>query len=624
MRQYFFILIIFLLTDTKIVLADTGNLYLKKYILLQNKGCVDSACVDSMFLWLYYIQNNDVVLGDTMSNKFLQYSNTKTNDYLKAKAYLLKAVVANTQGDAIKAIPFALTAIKYFRGQPSIDNCFAYQNLTSAYNKAGNYLLARESNKKSLALAEALNDSVLMGNSYNSIGKSYNQDKQYKEAIPWFKKVIHFNKKINKSLAIGYQNLGLCFRYLGQYDSALVYARKGLLIAEKLNIKNNIAYSLYDMAAIFIGKKQYDTAIVHLQKSASIYESVNEKYNLVYVYSYLGECYAAKGDKQFSKNYYQKALTLIEFNKNAKQQYEVYYNLGKMFFKFKEFDSAYYYNQKHTVLLDSVLNAKSVLSTSALIASYQLDEKENKIQLLQQQNSFNRMTVFIITLILLLLFVIILWLYNRNRFREKKQELLNIQTLQKERERIARDLHDNVGGKLSYIIYTIDGINDDDKEKRNNVKDSISQSVLSIIGSLRETIWAISEANINVQNFSDKLKMYARNLFKHSNTKIKITENFIIDTNINTLLGLNLYRICQEILTNAFKYSNATEVNISFQNIENKFSIKIEDNGIGFDITKKDKENYGLQNIKKRAEEFGISLELESEINKGTRYLILV
>lgn len=624
MRHYFYILIFFLLSYTNIVLADTGNHYLKKYVLLQNTSCIDSACVDSMFLWLYYVQSKDVVLGDTMSNKFVQYANTKTNDYLRAKAYLLKAVVANAQGNVIEAIPFALTSIKYFHDQPSIDYCFAYQNLSAAYNKAGNYVLARESNKKALAAAEALKDKVLMSNSYNSIGISYNQDKQYKEAIPWFRKVIDLNKYFSKPTATGYQNLGLCFRYLRQYDSAFVYAKKGLLIAEKQNSKKYIAYSLYDIAAIFIEIKQYDTAIVYLQKSATIYESINEKSNLVYVYSYLGQCYTAKDNKQLAQNYYQKALTLIEFNKSIKQQYEVYYNLGEMFFKFKEFDSAYYYNQKHTILLDSTLRAKSILSTSALIASYQLDEKENKIQLLQHKNNLNRIIVFVVILALLFLLALILWLYNRNKYRVKKQELLTIQTLQKERERIARDLHDNVGGLLSFIIYTIDGINEDDKEKRSIVKESINQSVLSIIGSLRETIWAISDANINIQSFSDKLKIYTRNLFKHSNTKIKITENITADKNLNTLLGLNLYRICQEILTNAFKYANATEVTITFLNIENKLSIKIEDNGIGFDVTKNDKERYGLQNIKKRAEEFGISLTLESEINKGTRYLILV
>ncbi|HPD24992.1 MAG TPA: ATP-binding protein [Bacteroidia bacterium] len=89
-------------------------------------------------------------------------------------------------------------------------------------------------------------------------------------------------------------------------------------------------------------------------------------------------------------------------------------------------------------------------------------------------------------------------------------------------------------------------------------------------------------------------------------------------------MALNLYRICQEILNNAFKYANATEVKIDLQCEEEKLFISINDNGIGFDITRQNKEQYGLQNIKKRAAEFGISLTLETEIHKGTRYVLWV
>jgi signal transduction histidine kinase len=199
-----------------------------------------------------------------------------------------------------------------------------------------------------------------------------------------------------------------------------------------------------------------------------------------------------------------------------------------------------------------------------------------------------------------------------------------LQKLQHDKERIARDLHDNIGGQLSYIIYSLDGINHEDKEKLSEVAGSINQSVRSVINSLRETIWAINDANIDAQDFSDKLKLFARNLFKHGKTKINFTENIKTKREMNSLVGLNLYRICQEILNNAFKYANATEVKIDLQSDEEKLFIVISDNGIGFDITHQNKEHYGLQNIKKRAMEFGISLKLETAINKGTRYELLV
>lgn len=624
MRQFLLLVLLVLFGFSKIVLADSGKPYSEKYFELQNSGCVDTACVDSMFLWLYYLQNNNTILGDSISNNFLEYANKKNSDYLKAKAYLLKTVIANTQGKSIEAISFALTSIKHFGKEPSIDKCFAYQNLSRSYSNAGNYKLARESNKKALAIAETLQNDVLIGNSYNSTGISYNQDKQYNKAIPWFRKVIELNAKNGKPSAVGYQNLGLCYRKIGQYDSALFYIKMSHNIAKEQNSQYSIAYSFLELGEIFLEQKQYDTAIVYLQKSASAFDTIKENFNLAYVYMYLGNCHTAKKDKQTAQNYYRKALLLNEYNNNLKQRYELYFQMGEMFSQFNEFDSAYSYSQKYALLQDSVLRTKSELSTTATVASYQLDEKEKNIQLLRQKNELNRLAIVIVVVLLLLLVALALWWLNHNRFKQKQKEFQNFQTLQKERERIARDLHDNVGGQLSYIIYSLDGINEEDKEKRSAITDSINHSVRSVIGNLRETIWAISDANISIQDFSDKLKIFTRTLFKHSNTKINFIENINANRELNALLGLNLYRVCQEILTNAFKYANATEVNISLNSEEGKFLIKIEDNGIGFDTTQTDKERYGLQNIKKRTAEFGISLTLKSEIGKGTQYSVLV
>lgn len=624
MKQFFLLVLLVLFGFSKIVLADTGKPYSEKYFELQNSGCVDAACVDSMFLWLYYLQSRNVTLGDSISNHFLEYANKKNSNYLKAKANLLKAVIANKQSKSIEAIPFALTAIKYFDKGPSIDKCFAYQNLSGAYSQAGNYKLARESNKIALAIAETLQNDVLISNSYNSIGISYNQDNQYKDAIPWFRKIIELNEKKRKPLTVGYQNLGLCYRKLGQYDSALFYTKIGHNIAKEQNNQYSVAYSFLELGEIFWEQKQYDTAIVYLQQSASGFDTLKENFNLAYAYMYLGNCHTANRDKSAAQNYYRKALLLNEYNGNLKQRYEVYFQMGEMFSQFKEFDSAYSYSQKYALLQDSVLRSQSKLSAAATVASYQLDEKEKNIQLLRQKNDITRMAVIIAVVLLLLLVALALWWLNHNRFKQKQKEFQNFQTLQKERERIARDLHDNVGGQLSYIIYSLDGINEEDKEKRNAVTDSINQSVRSVIGNLRETIWAISDANISVQDFSDKLKVFTRNLFQHTNVKIHFSESVNPTRELNALLGLNLYRICQEILNNAFKYANATEVKIDLKSAEEKLTITLADNGIGFDASQQNKASYGLENIRKRAAEFGITISLETKEGSGTKYMLIV
>jgi signal transduction histidine kinase len=78
-------------------------------------------------------------------------------------------------------------------------------------------------------------------------------------------------------------------------------------------------------------------------------------------------------------------------------------------------------------------------------------------------------------------------------------------------------------------------------------------------------------------------------------------------------VGLNLYRICQEIINNAFKHSKAIELIVNITS-EDKVIVEIVDNGVGFDLEAVSKEGFGLANIKSRAAEVGITLELESKL----------
>ena len=212
----------------------------------------------------------------------------------------------------------------------------------------------------------------------------------------------------------------------------------------------------------------------------------------------------------------------------------------------------------------------------------------------------------------------------RNYISEQKQkEVLLIQAAQKEKERISRDLHDNVGGQLSFVLFSLDGIKSEDKHQREILSQSINESVRIVINNLRETIWAISDESINIQNFSDKLKVYVRSIFKNSEIKIIFKENLIHEQNLNSVVGLNLYRICQEIINNIFKHSNAKELQILITS-QNNVTIVISDNGKGFNINDVGTDSFGLSNIKARAEDAGIVVDVKSHLNVGTTYILIV
>jgi len=346
--------------------------------------------------------------------------------------------------------------------------------------------------------------------------------------------------------------------------------------------KNSMAFAA--MKRYFLHtllRKNFKTALPYINKAEKLYIETGDREGIGYAYSFKAECLAKLGDTT-AADYFWK------------------------WFGFK----------------DSVFQLEKTIHLAKFETLYETEKKEKENKLLQQKNELNRLVLVIVGVVFLLLVVLSLWLYNRYNLKKKHQEFLMMQSLQKDKQRIARDLHDNVGGQLSFIIYSLDGINDEDEKKRIEITESITRSVRSVITNLRETIWAISDSNISVKDFSDKLKVYARTLFEYSTTRINFTENIKVEKELNALFGLNLYRICQEILTNAFKYATATEVKIDLVCEEGKLFISIGDNGIGFDTTQLSKEQYGLLNIQRRAAEFGISFSLETGINKGTKYIL--
>jgi signal transduction histidine kinase len=224
---------------------------------------------------------------------------------------------------------------------------------------------------------------------------------------------------------------------------------------------------------------------------------------------------------------------------------------------------------------------------------------------------------------ILLIAALVAWRISIVNLRKKEKELEASKAMQKEKERISRDLHDNVGGQLSYVLYSVESLNDQDAGKRMTVTQNVSDSVRNVINNLRETIWAINDESISANDLSDKLKVYVRNMFRNTDIKIVFSEKINNNISLNSLTGLNMYRICQEIVNNVFKHAYASEISIAVNSAEH-LEIKIADNGVGFEKSESAHETYGLTNMTKRAEEAGINLEYNSAPGKGTHFRLLV
>ncbi|MCD2423897.1 histidine kinase [Niabella pedocola] len=428
-----------------------------------------------------------------------------------------------------------------------------------------------------------------------------------------------------------YNNLASCYGAKGQMDSAYLYTNKGIAAALKINDYATAANGLNILGTAFMEEKKYREALEKLLQAKSLRQKVGNPFFIVSDMATLASLYNAMGNTTAGIQTSKEALDIAKARNIDAKLPMLYLSLANGYEAAGNYRDAAGTYKRLSILKDTLFEKANSEAIATMRVQYETEKKEHENKLLKNENALkaalisnkNR-TIYILVALALFVAALLFGWVMRVRLRKKEGELKAVADLQKEKERIARDLHDNVGGQLSYIIYSLDGVHEESREKRAEITANINQSVRSVIGSLRETIWAISDASIRLQDFSDKLKLYVRNLFNRNQVKIVFNENIRSQKELNALLGLNLYRICQEILTNAFKYSGADEIRIGIRSDAEALMISIEDNGTGFDVSQPNTESYGLQNIRKRAGEFGIELTLETAVGAGTRYNLVV
>jgi two-component system sensor histidine kinase UhpB len=189
--------------------------------------------------------------------------------------------------------------------------------------------------------------------------------------------------------------------------------------------------------------------------------------------------------------------------------------------------------------------------------------------------------------------------------------------LQNIRNRIASDLHDDIGSTLNSIsVYSEVAKNDPDKKEYS--LNMIGESSRKVIDAMSDIVWTINPENDSFENIILRMRSLAYNLLRAKDIEF----TFKADETLNHLkLSLekrrNFYLIFKEALNNLIKYSHAKRVQISLLHHSNAITLMIRDDGLGFDATKKYNGN-GLTNIRNRAKEINAQLAIESGKNIGT------
>ena len=493
---------------------------------------------------------------------------------------------------------------------------------------------------RAINIFESLKNDAKAGMVYGGLG--YNlKSKNLAKGLNYMRKGIKLLEGTNDLEGINpiYDNYGLLLSMANKKDSALFYQNKSLLIKKQLKDSVGLGYGYANIANTLAENKNYILAKKYVDSSSIIRNKLADNYGITVNYVIKAEIFVL--EKKFLEaidNFNTCAKLANKYKYRHLEQY-CYESLSKSYLELKDYKNAFYFKEKFQILKDSSDNVVTNIRVEELQIEFETEKKEKqlaeaKVELLAKEAKIKKRTTFLISaLALAFLFGLIGFLvYKQQRLKneqiikenELRQALIKIENqnnLQEQRLAISKDLHDNIGSQLTFIISSLDNLKyfEFTKDKLYSKFDSIGTFTRSTITDLRDTIWAMNKEAITFED----LKTRTTNFIEAAKTSllgITFEFNYPKDTSevtLNSLQGIDVYRIIQEAVNNAVKHANATKISVDFTLIKNTLEVSITDNGKGFDKESVEAGN-GLNSMKKRAQEIEADFSIEP-LEQGTK-----
>jgi signal transduction histidine kinase len=474
----------------------------------------------------------------------------------------------------------------------------------------------------------------------NELGLVCNESKQYEKAIDYLNEALRivekYNLNENHEKVICLSNIAYVFQCQKAFKKAIDKYKELLKNKEIKDGSPELYSNIIDNLAICKFQiKDYDNLPNLFYESLKIRKKLNNSSTIILSLIHLSEYFKASGDIIASEKYAEDAVKIAKQTKNTIDYLIALQQLSNVNEKYMS-----KYAKDYSRINDSLQIVERNSKDSFTRIQLETEEiiKENDV--LENRNR-NLLYVFVITFILVALLFVVRAQRARTRellFKQNQQkaneEIFNLMMSQqsiidesrnKEKKRLAQDLHDGVLGRMFGLRLNLDSLNSsieaDAVQKRiellNELK-TIEQDIREISHDLnREKLVLINNFVSIVHNLLEEQKsLHEANVEYQIDTKIDWDK-------IGNAIKINMYRILQEGLQNINKYANAKNINVDISGDKESVYLKIQDDGIGFDVNKKSK-GIGMQNMISRTHDCQGIIDINSKKGEGTRIIITV
>lgn len=594
--------------------------------------------------WEY--KNVDIDSSMYYARKSLEVAHTLNNKKALASSYNSIANSFDGKGELDSALVYHKKSLFLkLEIDHKVGAADSYNNIGIVYDLRGDFDLSLQNYFKALKIYEAVDVPFYkVPMVLTNIGIVYKKQKEYEKVLNYYGKAldIYEANKHDFGIVITKGNIGSVLINLKQFESSIKYSEEAKEMYERLGYKRYVPYMLSNMAFAKDSLKLHKQAQSNFEEAAQLFKTDKNLYELVHTQIGLVHNLIKQNKPNIALKYAEEALLHAQ-NKGFKEwevkAYRVLADLERLKGNYKSYSD---YLEKYSAKKDSLFEESKTKTIFELETKYQTEKKEKEIlsqraEIAEKELKIDRNRNQIIGLIALVVVLAILGylLYNQQKLKNKqlqkenelKAALSEIETynkLQEQRLRISRDLHDNIGAQLTFIISSIQNLQYGFKISNDKLKDKltdISAFTKETIDELRDTIWAMNKDEITLEDLQARISNFIKkaNASSSSNLSFNLNREGVTAKTIafSSIKGMNIYRIIQEAVNNAIKYAEASSIDIDINQLNEAVVVLIKDNGKGFDIANA-KDGNGLNNMKKRATEINAEISYISSDKEGT------
>jgi two-component system NarL family sensor kinase len=636
------------------------------YILCFYSGIIISQTntLDSLLNKLKTSNNdtNKVNLLNTIASEYFNQDPEKASEYTseaivlsdklkfnlgKAKALNSLGILIQKKGNYDSAIVLqnqALNLYQQINNQKGIAKC--YSDICIAHWKKADFSKALDYELKSLKTYENINDEKGIAFCYNMIGIIYKDLKKPEEAIKYYLQSAKIKKNIadEKGLASTYNNIGNVYKDKLNEDSSYKYYNLALLLHDKNSNLSGKSMVLANIGSLKFKLGKYQDALNYYLLGLDVEKQLADSNSIATSYINIGNTYTTLKQYVNARKYISDGLTILQKINDQEGVMSAYEMLAFLYQEERNFEEALNYYQKFISVRDSIMGNQEKEIIAEIQTKYEVEKKDlelakNKAELEAKEKQTYFQKIIIISIILLLILIITSsFLYIRKKQTEQKAKLNEeiskqkeirtkaiLDAEEKERRRIAQDLHDGVGQLLSAAKINLSQleskINIETEEQKTTIQNALSL-VDDSVKEVRTVSHNMMPNTLLKLGLASAVREFITKLGNAPSLKVDL-EIVGLDSRLDNQTETVMYRVIQEIVNNIIKHAKASHISLQLIKHDDELNVMIEDNGIGFDSSDIDNfEGIGIKGIFTRIEFLGGSVHFDSTEGRGTTVII--